>query len=274
MPFPDDYADVIVSRGTLIFIPDIAKCLREVHRVLKPAGVAFLGGRYVYTPQAHKISTEKLKEIVRQSGVAGAEVIESRGQWVKIVGPQAPQAAREFQGSPQMLAGRIVADYAITQGNCLLIFRANGGLEQALQRGLVDRTQLTVTALYPDEEAAEGARRWLAESNLGARISCRVGDIEALPFADGDFDLVAGVGPVLIWRDHVKAMREIYRVLRSGGVALIGGRYLHMPEFRRVSSEALRTSAAATGIQSIRVIDDMGQWVEIRKGISDRELAD
>jgi hypothetical protein len=69
-------------------------------------------------------------------------------------------------------------------------------------------------------------------------------------------------------------MRELYRVLRAGGVALVGGRYLHMPEFRRVSSDALRQSAAETGIPSIRVIDDMGQWVEVRKGIKDRGFAD
>ena len=62
-------------------------------------------------------------------------------------------------------------------------------------------------------------------------------------------------------------MREIHRILRPGGAALIGGRYLHMPKHRRVSSDELRKSAAATGISSIRVIDDMGQWVEIRKGI-------
>jgi hypothetical protein len=69
-------------------------------------------------------------------------------------------------------------------------------------------------------------------------------------------------------------MRELYRVLRRGGVALVGGRYLHMPEFRRVSSETLRKDAASTGLQAIRVIDDMGQWVEIRKGIADREFRD
>ena len=68
LPFEDDYADVIVSRGTLTFIPDIGKCLREVDRVLKPTGVAFLGGRYLYTPQADKISNEKLKKIV--AGIA------------------------------------------------------------------------------------------------------------------------------------------------------------------------------------------------------------
>jgi len=104
MPFPDDYADVIVSRGTLIFIPDKKKCLREVYRVLKPTGVAFLGGRYVYTPQKHKTSTEALKKIVRETGIPGAQVIDARGQWVKIVGPKAPKAAHRFQGGPHMLA--------------------------------------------------------------------------------------------------------------------------------------------------------------------------
>ena len=69
-------------------------------------------------------------------------------------------------------------------------------------------------------------------------------------------------------------MREVYRVLKTGGTALVGGKYLGMPEARKVSSEDLRASAARTGISSIRVIDDRGQWVEIRKGIRDRGLRD
>ena len=68
-----------------------------------------------------------------------------------------------------------------------------------------------------------------------------------------------------------KAMEEIYRVLRPGGAALVGGRFLHMPASRRVSSDSLRTSAAKTGISSIRVYDEMGQWVEIRKGVAEPE---
>jgi hypothetical protein len=45
-----------------------------------------------------------------------------------------------------------------------------------------------------------------------------------------------------------------------------------MPDFRKVSSETLRNDAAKTGITSIRVSDDMGQWVEIRKGIKELSL--
>jgi len=270
MPFEDDYADVIVSRGTLTFIPDIGKCLREVDRVLKPTGVAFLGGRYVYTPRAYKISNEKLRKIVEQCGVPGAKVVDQRGQWVKIVGPKAPKEAHEFQGGPHMLVGRFIADYAITEGKALLVCGSDGGLQQAMQQGFVEGTDLDITALYPSEKVLAAAEKRIKETELSDRITCKVGTLVDLPFDEGSFDLVAGVGPILIWDHREKKMREIHRVLRPGGAALVGGKYLYMPDFRRVSSETLRKAAANTGISSIRISDDMGQWVEIRKGIKDR----
>ncbi len=270
LPFADDYADVIVSRGTLTFIPDIGKCLREVDRVLKPTGVAFLGGRYIYTPQSYKISNEKLKKIVSESGVPGAKLVEHRGQWVKIIGAKAPKAAHQFQAGPHMLANRFIADYAITEGKCLLICMNDGGGAQGLQQGFLEMTQLQITALYPSEKVAGEAEKRIREAKLTARITCKVGTLDSLPFDEAAFDLVAGTGPMLIWGERQKKMREIYRVLRPGGAALVGGRYLGMPDFRKVSSETLRNDAAKTGISSIRVIDDLGQWVEIRKGIKDR----
>ncbi|MDY6987563.1 MAG: methyltransferase domain-containing protein [Thermodesulfobacteriota bacterium] len=268
MPFADDYADVIISRGTLVFIPDIAKCLREADRVLKASGVAFLGGRYVYTPQPHKISTEKLKEIVRKSGVSGAEVIDDRGQWVKIIGPEAPKGAFEFQGGPHMLANRFVGDFGITQGKVLLICQRDSMLQQGLQRGFLDITDLEITALYHSEEVAGQAEKRVRRGQMAKRITCKAGSLQALPFSNASFDLVAGVGPVLLMeKDREKAMREVYRVLRAGGGALLGGRLLYMDDDRKVPTETLRQMALRTGIPSIRVYDDMGQWVEIRKGI-------
>jgi ubiquinone/menaquinone biosynthesis C-methylase UbiE len=277
LPFEDDYADVIVSRGTLTFIPDIGKCLREVDRVLKPTGVAFLGGRYLYTPQADKISNEKLKKIVQESGVPGAKLVEHRGQWVKIVGPKAPKAAHQFQGGPHMLVDRFIADYAITKGKCLLICPNDSGGVQALQQGFIEMTDLEITALYPSKKVAgiemtDGAQKRIREAKLSHRITCRMGTLDALPFEEDSFDLIAGTGPLLIWGEREKKIREVYRVLRPGGVALIGGRYLGMPDFRKVSSEDLRASAAKTGIPAIRVVDDRGQWIEIRKGVQEHGL--
>jgi len=275
LPFEDDYADVIVSRGTLTFIPDIGKCLKEADRVLKPSGVAFLGGRYLYTPHEHKITTEKLRKIVAESGIAGAQVIDARGQWVKIIGPDAPQAAHRSGLGPHMLVSRFIADYAITEGKCLLVCSNDSGGVQSMQQGFVEITHLEITALYPSEKVAKEAEQRIAKANLNDRISCQVGKLDdGLSFGAESFDLIAGIGPVLIWGDRGKKMREVYRVLRPGGAALLGGKYLGMPDFRKVSSEDLRTSAAKTGLSSIQVIDNMGQWVEIRKGIRDRGLRD
>ncbi|MHC4251636.1 MAG: class I SAM-dependent methyltransferase, partial [Planctomycetota bacterium] len=261
LPFPDNHADVIVSRGTLTFIPDIAKCLREVRRVLKPTGVAFLGGRYLYTPHKDKITTEKLKDIVQAAGVPGAQVVERNGQWVKIIGPGAPKAAANFQGGSHMFAGRLLMEYPVDKGRCL-VFGRSGDLERELAR----LTDLEVVALYADEKNLGAARDMVREAVLQDRVACRAGAIGRIPFGDGSFDLVAGAGPFLLFqKDRTAAMREVHRVLRPGGVARIGGRFNGMPRSARVPSDTLRREAEATGIPSIRVIDDEGQWVEIRK---------
>ena len=143
-----------------------------------------------------------------------------------------------------------------------------------MQQGFVERTNLEITALYPSEKVVAAAEKRIEEARLSDRITCKMGTLVDLPFDEGSFDLVAGVGPILIWDNREKKMQEIYRVLRPGGVALVGGRYVYMPDSRKVSSETLRAAAAKTGIPSIRISDDMGQWVEVRKGIKDRGFRD
>ena len=243
--------------------------------MLKPTGVAFLGGRYLYTPHEDRISTEKLAELVRVSGIPGAKVIDQRGQWVKIVGPKAIKAAAKSGLGPHMLAARFIADYAITEGECLLICGGDGDMQQALQRGFAEMTTMRITAMYPSKEIAAQASERIRRSGLADRITCGVGTLAALPQADASFDAIAGVGPVLIFqKDKANALREIRRVLRRGGAALVGGRYLGMPAGRKISSDDLRKTIAAAALPAIRVIDDMGQWVEVRKGLHARDLQD
>ena len=43
LPFRDDYAAVVVSRGSYHFWPDRRKGFAEIYRVLKPGGVAYIG---------------------------------------------------------------------------------------------------------------------------------------------------------------------------------------------------------------------------------------
>lgn len=48
-------------------------------------------------------------------------------------------------------------------------------------------------------------------------------DISCLPFLEESFDLVVSRGSMPFWEEQVKAFEEIYRVLKPGGWAYIGG---------------------------------------------------
>ena len=43
LPFKDNYADIIVSRGSFQFWPDKKKAFADIYRILKPGGTAFIG---------------------------------------------------------------------------------------------------------------------------------------------------------------------------------------------------------------------------------------
>jgi SAM-dependent methyltransferase len=71
-----------------------------------------------------------------------------------------------------------------------------------------------VTGIDPSGEAA----RWCAEKGLGA---VQFGDIRALPIPDQSIDLVIATDVIEHVDDDQRAVSEIYRVLRPGGIALI-----------------------------------------------------
>lgn len=55
------------------------------------------------------------------------------------------------------------------------------------------------------------------------RIPLVRGDAERLPFRDEVFDAVLSAGSIEYWPSPVEALREMWRILRPGGTALVGG---------------------------------------------------
>jgi ubiquinone/menaquinone biosynthesis C-methylase UbiE len=58
MPLPDDYARLVVSRGSIPFWDDHAAAFREIFRVLQPGGLTFVGGgfsRYQSLEEANRM---------------------------------------------------------------------------------------------------------------------------------------------------------------------------------------------------------------------------
>ena len=46
IPFEDNYADLIVSRGSMFFWTDLKDAFREIYRVLSPGGATYIGGGF------------------------------------------------------------------------------------------------------------------------------------------------------------------------------------------------------------------------------------
>ncbi|MEZ8220283.1 Methyltransferase domain-containing protein [Candidatus Fervidibacteria bacterium JGI MDM2 JNZ-1-D12] len=46
LPFKDNFADLVISRGMIPFVEDKVAVFREAYRVLKPGGVAYIGGGF------------------------------------------------------------------------------------------------------------------------------------------------------------------------------------------------------------------------------------
>jgi SAM-dependent methyltransferase len=88
---------------------------------------------------------------------------------------------------------------------------------------LVEATGNPVTMLDPNVESLSEGLKSARENGLADRISAVVGAAEALPFPDNSVDFVVSRGSIFFWDDQAKGLREVYRVLRPGGKAYIGG---------------------------------------------------
>ena len=85
---------------------------------------------------------------------------------------------------------------------------------------------------YPDLEIIVGDstpgileyfQEQLKKAGMQKRIKVRVIDKTRLPFPDRTFDLVYFRGALFFWEEQAEILKEAYRVLNKGGVALLGG---------------------------------------------------
>jgi ubiquinone/menaquinone biosynthesis C-methylase UbiE len=143
----------------------------------------------------------------------------------------------------QLTGQERVLDAGCGAGHTALAFAAQGASVVAVD--------LTAAML-------EQGRRLAAERGLTG-VEFRLGDVEQLPFADGEFDLVVSRYSAHHWPHPQQALAEFRRVLRPGGRLLLAD---------IVSFDAL---ALDTFLQTIELLRDpshvrdhsAGQWLAL-----------
>ena len=142
-----------------------------------------------------------------------------------------------------LLAMQVLQDYGISQGVCLDI----GCGPAYFSIEIAKQSLLQVIGVDIDPDAIPIAQANVHEAGLDDRITIEKGDVQQLKFQDEQFDLIISRGSFLYWQDQVQALREIYRVLKPGGAAFIGGgmsRYI-----TKEKKAEIKTKLAATGFQ-------------------------
>ncbi len=181
------------------------------------------------------------------------------------------------------LAQQIVEDYKITEGICLDIGSGSGnwGLE------IADITDMVVYLVDIDGDALAKGVQKAEQRGIEGQIKTIETDVHDMDIPDSFADLIVCRGSVWFWCDRPQGLREIYRVLNKGGVAMVGGGLgRKLPEKYRCplvkerqkrkkdpdwmyirSKEYFQKILAEAGIKSYRLLFDepVGRWAEIRK---------
>ncbi|CAF30735.1 class I SAM-dependent methyltransferase [Methanococcus maripaludis] len=107
IPIEDNYADLIVSRGSVFFWEDVTTAFREIYRILKSGGKTYIGGGFGNKELRDSISAEMIRKnpdwkefnrknisqenverfqnVLDEIGVSSYEIIlEDEGFWIII----------------------------------------------------------------------------------------------------------------------------------------------------------------------------------------------
>lgn len=147
------------------------------------------------------------------------------------------------------IARHVVQKYGIAAGRCLDAGSGPGSMAIAL----ASITDLKIASLDVDPEMTALADRNVAQAGLTERITTVTADVHDIPFEDDHFDLIVSRGSVFFWEDRPGALRELYRVLKPGGVIYCGG---------GMGSEEIRREATEIIMTDDRFRDMRGLWRE------------
>jgi ubiquinone/menaquinone biosynthesis C-methylase UbiE len=120
------------------------------------------------------------------------------------------------------LASHIMEEYGRDSGAVLELGPFSGGISIELARSY---SKLDITVADSSPEITEFLRQEVASYGLADRIEVRSAQLDRLAFDDSRFDLVISRGAFFFLDERGEFLREVFRVLKNGGMAFVGGGY-------------------------------------------------
>ena len=120
------------------------------------------------------------------------------------------------------LAHQVMEYYGRSHGDVLELGPFSGGISTEMAR-LYPGLNITIAA--EDDGVIDLLRKGIEGAGLDRPIELKRSGLEHLVFEDFLFDLVIFRGAYFFLDEEGRILREIYRVLREGGLAFVGGGY-------------------------------------------------
>jgi SAM-dependent methyltransferase len=122
----------------------------------------------------------------------------------------------------------------------------------------------------PSPETLGRALASARERGMNTRAVAVVGSAESIPMPDESVDVVVSRGSIFFWKDRPAGVREVHRILRPGGKAVLGGGlgrtypFWARGEFIRRRREGVRRQGpdAVRAFQEVRSRDAFRGWAE------------
>ena len=178
-------------------------------------------------------------------------------------------------------AKQIIEDYGVLEGIGVEV--GCGTALFAIE--LCRRSHLTIYALEQVKAIYEVAHVNIEKEGLMNRIIPVLGNAHNLPFESEFADFIVSRGSYHCWKDKARVFKEIYRVLKKGGIGFVGGgfgRYVSEEEAARLKSLRDRSLGEDAGIYNspdklkkyireadisdfLVIYDKADLWAQIRK---------
>jgi len=118
-----------------------------------------------------------------------------------------------------LLARFFIEKFNSANGVCVDIGSGTAGLARAIAQN----SAFTVYAVDHADEIQNIAEKLVIEERLTKQVKIIRADVLDMPFEDNFADLIVSRGSLMFWKELPKAFSSIYRILKPGGYACIGG---------------------------------------------------